>query len=112
MTPAELQAKLHELMALPAETEWIEFKEAKNTFSLEKGLRWRVRGTGCWAVPSFPGHEWPGYVATPDESGFISIPVLQEAPLMGRGDVARRVYRRGEERLAQLSLLTERSIHP
>jgi len=32
MTPAELQAKLLELMALPAEAEWIEFKEAKNNF--------------------------------------------------------------------------------
>jgi hypothetical protein len=31
MTPAELIAKLYELMALPAETEWIEFKEAKWT---------------------------------------------------------------------------------
>ena len=29
MTPAELQLKLNELMALPAETEWVEFKEAK-----------------------------------------------------------------------------------
>jgi ATP-dependent DNA helicase RecG len=32
MTPAELQSKLNELMALPAETEWVEFKEAKNNF--------------------------------------------------------------------------------
>ena len=30
MTPADLQAKLAELMALPAETEWVEFKEAEN----------------------------------------------------------------------------------
>ena len=28
MTPAELQAKLTEFLSLPAETEWIEFKEA------------------------------------------------------------------------------------
>jgi hypothetical protein len=26
--------KLHELMALPSETEWVEFKEAKNDFDL------------------------------------------------------------------------------
>src|SRR5688572_14196448 len=32
MTPAELQDTLAELMALPAETEWAEFKEAKNNF--------------------------------------------------------------------------------
>jgi len=30
MTPNELRRKLKELMALPAETEWVEFKEAKN----------------------------------------------------------------------------------
>ena len=27
MTPGELQNKRHELIALPAETEWVEFKE-------------------------------------------------------------------------------------
>lgn len=32
MTPAEVEAKLDELLRLPAETEWVEFKEAKNTF--------------------------------------------------------------------------------
>lgn len=32
MTPAEVEAKLDELLKLPAETEWVEFKEAKNTF--------------------------------------------------------------------------------
>ncbi len=32
MTPAELKAKLEELMALPSETEWVEFKEAKNNY--------------------------------------------------------------------------------
>ncbi len=32
MTPAELQSKLDELTALPAETEWVEFKEAKSNF--------------------------------------------------------------------------------
>ena len=32
MTPAELQAKLTEFLSLPAETEWVEFKEAKNNF--------------------------------------------------------------------------------
>ena len=32
MTPAELLSKLDELTALPAETEWVEFKEAKNHF--------------------------------------------------------------------------------
>lgn len=35
MTPAELQAKLAELMALPAETEWVEFKEAKNNYHFD-----------------------------------------------------------------------------
>jgi len=30
MTPAELQAKLTEFLSLPAETEWVEFKEAKD----------------------------------------------------------------------------------
>ena len=35
MTPAELQLKLNELMALPAETEWVEFKEAKNNFDFD-----------------------------------------------------------------------------
>ena len=32
MTPAELQAKLDELLKLPAETEWVELKEAKTSF--------------------------------------------------------------------------------
>lgn len=32
MTPSEVEAKLDELLKLPAETEWVEFKEAKNTF--------------------------------------------------------------------------------
>ena len=32
MTPAEVEAKLDELLKLPAETEWVEFKEAKGTF--------------------------------------------------------------------------------
>ena len=36
MTPAELRAKLKELMNLPAETEWVEFKEAKTSFDPEK----------------------------------------------------------------------------
>ncbi|NLI98213.1 transcriptional regulator [bacterium] len=35
MTPAELKAKLSEMMALPEETEWIEFKEAKNDYNFE-----------------------------------------------------------------------------
>ena len=35
MTPAELDAKLTELLALPAETEWVEFKEAKNNFDFD-----------------------------------------------------------------------------
>jgi len=33
MTPEELKAKLKEMVALPAETEWIEFKEAKNNYN-------------------------------------------------------------------------------
>ncbi len=32
MTAVEVQTKLDELLALPAETEWVEFKEAKNNF--------------------------------------------------------------------------------
>ena len=32
MTPAELHNTLNELIALPAETEWVEFKEAKGNF--------------------------------------------------------------------------------
>ncbi len=35
MTSAELKAKLSEMMALPKETEWIEFKEAKNNYDFE-----------------------------------------------------------------------------
>lgn len=35
MTPEEARGKLSELMALPAETEWIEFKEAKNNFDFD-----------------------------------------------------------------------------
>ncbi len=35
MTPAEMQAKLTEFLSLPAETEWLEFKEAKNNFDFD-----------------------------------------------------------------------------
>ena len=35
MTPAELKAKLDEMMMLPAETEWVEFKEAKNDYDFD-----------------------------------------------------------------------------
>ena len=35
MTPAELKAKLEELIALPSETEWVEFKEAKNNYDFD-----------------------------------------------------------------------------
>ena len=35
MTPAELQAELAKLLALPAETECVEFKEAKNNFDFD-----------------------------------------------------------------------------
>ena len=35
MTPEQLDAKLTELLALPAETEWVEFKEAKNSFGID-----------------------------------------------------------------------------
>lgn len=35
MTPADLQAKLAELIALPAETEWVEFKAARNSFDFD-----------------------------------------------------------------------------
>ena len=35
MTPAELQATLNDLLALPAETEWVEFKEAKNDYDFD-----------------------------------------------------------------------------
>ncbi len=35
MTPEDLKAMLSELMSLPAETEWIEFKEAKSNFDFD-----------------------------------------------------------------------------
>ena len=35
MNEAQLQAKLTELLALPAEIEWVEFKEAKNNFHFD-----------------------------------------------------------------------------
>ena len=35
MTPVELQAKLTEFLTLPAETEWVEFKEAKNNYDFD-----------------------------------------------------------------------------
>ena len=34
-SPIDLQDKLSELRVLPSETEWIEFKEAKNTFDFD-----------------------------------------------------------------------------
>ena len=36
MTPAEIDAKLTELLGLPAEIEWVEFKEAKNDFHFDR----------------------------------------------------------------------------
>ena len=36
MTPAELDAKLTELLGLPAEIEWVEFKEAKNDYHFDR----------------------------------------------------------------------------
>jgi ATP-dependent DNA helicase RecG len=36
MTPSQLFEQLNALLALPAETEWVEFKEAKNDYSFEK----------------------------------------------------------------------------
>jgi hypothetical protein len=36
MTSAELDAKLMELLGLPAETEWVEFKEAKNDYHFDR----------------------------------------------------------------------------
>lgn len=36
MTPEELKSKLKEIMALPAETEWIEFKEARNDYHFDE----------------------------------------------------------------------------
>ncbi|MEO8498099.1 MAG: RNA-binding domain-containing protein [Planctomycetota bacterium] len=35
MTPAELQVKLTEFLSLPAESEWVEFKEAKSNFDFD-----------------------------------------------------------------------------
>jgi ATP-dependent DNA helicase RecG len=35
MNPADLQAKLREFLSLPAETEWVEFKEAKNNYDFD-----------------------------------------------------------------------------
>jgi len=36
MTPEDLKSKLTEMMALPAETEWIEFKEARNDYYFDE----------------------------------------------------------------------------
>jgi ATP-dependent DNA helicase RecG len=36
MTPAQQDAKLSELLGLPAEIEWVEFKEAKNDYHFDK----------------------------------------------------------------------------
>ena len=36
MTPEDLKSKLKQMMALPAETEWIEFKEAKNDYHFDE----------------------------------------------------------------------------
>ncbi len=36
MTPEDLKSKLAKMMALPAETEWIEFKEAKNDYHFDE----------------------------------------------------------------------------
>jgi len=36
LTPRELQRKLRELIALPSETEWVEFKEAASNFDFNK----------------------------------------------------------------------------
>jgi len=36
VTPEELKSKLAEMMALPTETEWIEFKEAKNDYHFDE----------------------------------------------------------------------------
>jgi ATP-dependent DNA helicase RecG len=36
MTQGELATLLKDLMALPAETEWVEFKEAKSSYDLDK----------------------------------------------------------------------------
>jgi ATP-dependent DNA helicase RecG len=59
MAPSELFAKLNDLMALPAETEWVEFKEARSNFdfddlgryfsalSNEANLKWQPAG---WLV--------------------------------------------------------------
>jgi ATP-dependent DNA helicase RecG len=35
MTPADLQKTLNELLALPAETEWVEFKQAGRNFDFD-----------------------------------------------------------------------------
>ncbi|MDA1277767.1 MAG: transcriptional regulator, partial [Verrucomicrobia bacterium] len=35
MTEAELKTKLADLLRLPAETEWVEFKEAKSNFDFD-----------------------------------------------------------------------------
>ena len=36
MTPSEAETKLAELLAMPAETEWLEFKKAENSFSFDE----------------------------------------------------------------------------
>jgi len=35
VSPTQLQAKLREFLALPSETEWVEFKEAKNNYDFD-----------------------------------------------------------------------------
>ena len=35
MSPTQLQAKLREFLALPSETEWVEFKEAKYNYDFD-----------------------------------------------------------------------------
>ena len=42
MTPTEVEAKLNQFLSLPAETEWIEFKEAKTSHDLKSALTFIV----------------------------------------------------------------------
>lgn len=46
----ELIINFHELLKLPAETEWVEFKEAKTTFNFEDNRHLSKRPNGFSTV--------------------------------------------------------------
>ena len=59
MTEEQLKTKFHQLMALPKETEWLEFKEARSGYDFDKlgkyfsalGNEANLKGQNCaWLV--------------------------------------------------------------